>query len=424
MRTAQVSTNPDELLTQDEEIQEVSAEVKGIEILDGVTPISGSKVIVNKSKRVYFKKDELVDASGNTFSDEKIARIKTAVKAKQAAIKAGNVIGVVVGVDGNSLTIFLDKEEPEFAIPMLFSEERRFIQANIEDVGVIKTDNDAMADAFNSFMIEGKTTNLNKISDDYYSSMSRVNDIKRDIKELLDRISSKKSEEERTLLTIEQLKEDFRKMISQDRDIHEYDNYYKSILKNPNIESVEVVEYRGSKALLATTKVLTYSNPKKHFKDGAVYSFPIGGYKILIEKDGSVKAANYTHHYSRGSVHHPCVNSSFSICMGGDVQRAVQTAIRANDYASAIHFLIDFLKEPNYGNPYTQDTACCCLQPITKKITKWEEYFNGSTYSSLNWNADKYRKDKTELLKKLSKRDGGIEDEEDDEDEEYESIDF
>lgn len=418
MRTTNVLKSPDTSPIQDEEIQEVSADVNDIEIAEGILPTIGSKVIVNKSKRVYFKKDELLDNNGNPLSDEKVARIKAAVKAKQSAIKAGGVIGTVVGIIGNSLTIFLDKEEPEFAVPLLFSEERRFIQANIEDVGVIKTDGDVIADAFNAFMIDGRTISIDKLSDDYYSSISRVDDIRKDVKELLDRISNKKSEEERTLLSIEQLKEDFSKLISSEQNFHEYDNYYRSILKNPSIESIEIVEYHNNKAILVTTKVLTYSNPRKHFKDGSPYSFPIGGYKILISKNGDIRAANYTHHYSRGSVHHPCVNNSFDICMGGDVKQAVRRAIEANDYASAIHFLIDFLKEPNYGNPYTQDTACCCLQPITNNITNWEDYFRTSTYSNLTWDSDKYRKEKTELLKRLSMSDGGIEDDEyEDEDE-------
>lgn len=401
-----------ETVISDDEVEEVSADTSTNTVIEGAIPVIGNKVIVLKSSRVYFKKDSLVDQQGNPLPDEKIALIKGLVKEKQESIKKGECIGTVVDIQGEIATIYLT-EEKSFAVKMYLQKDKRFIIAKLSELGVLETGEDIQVDNFTHFMTYANTKSLNEYESEYSRVLSNIDNAKQTIERLIRDIENYKKNEFENRGRLEIIENDVKNMLSGEINTDEYASYYKGILKNSNIESLEVVDDNGVKKLLVTTKPLKYVNSRKII-EGKPLELTFGAYKILIDKYGGVKVANFTHHYNKGARHHCCVDGNFSVCMGGNVSNAIRKSAEGKDYASIIHLMIDFLKEPNYGQPYIQDVDLVGMQEITAKAESWKDYFNTSFYQKNNWDSEKYKEEQNKFRDKSITNQSNNDDEDED----------
>lgn len=406
-----------ETVTNDDEVEEVSAETSANTVIKGAIPVIGNKVIVLTSSRVYFKKESLVDQQGNPLPDEKIAMIKGLVKEKQASIKKGECIGTVVDIQGEIATIYLT-EEKNFAVRMYLQKDKRFIIAKISELGVLYTGEDIQVDNFTQFMTDANMKSLNEYESEYSRILSSIDNAKQTIDRLIRDIESYKKSEFKDRSKLEIIENDVKDFLTKDIDTDEYNSYYKGILKNSNIESLEVVDDGSEKKLLVTTKPLKYVNSRKTV-EGKPLELTFGAYKILVDKRGGVKVANFTHHYNKGARHHCCVNAEFGVCMGGNVSNAIRKSAEGKDYASIIHLMIDFLKEPDYGQPYIQDVDLVGMQEITAKAESWKDYFSSSFYQKNNWDSEKYKEEQNKFREKTMTNNTRDDDEEDDDEDDY-----
>ena len=403
-----------ETVINDDEVEEVSADTSANAVIKDAIPVIGNKVIVLTSSRVYFKKESLVDQQGNPLPDEKIALIKGLVKEKQESIKKGECIGTIVDIQGDIATIYLT-EEKNFAVRMYLQKDKRFIIAKLSELGVLDTGEDIQVDNFTQFMTDANTKSLNEYESEYSRILSSIDNAKQTIDRLIRDIENYKRSEFENRSKLEIIENDVSNMLNRKIDTDEYTNYYKGILKNSNIESLEVVDDGGEKKLLVTTKPLKYVNSRKTI-EGKPLELTFGAYKILVDKRGSVKVANFTHHYSKGSRHHCCVDGDFNVCMGGNVSNAIRKAAEGKDYASIIHLMIDFLKEPDYGQPYIQDVDLVGMQEITAKAENWKDYFRRSFYEKNNWDSEKYKEEQNKFREKtIENKTNNDEDEDEDE---------
>lgn len=166
------------------------------------------------------------------------------------------------------------------------------------------------------------------------------------------------------------------------------------MMKNPKIESISTCddEY-GNTFVIITTKDLMYSSPR--------CSYNIGQFKLKIGTTGKPNAVNITKTYKR--ISHPCVNSSFGMCLGSQVESHINNLVKVGDLGGIATTLINFLEEPNYGHPYIQDIEFYSAQPVTIKPKTELDWFVESSWNDQQFDDELSRKTIKkfeELLKK------------------------
>jgi hypothetical protein len=283
-----------------------------------------------------------------------------------------------------------------------------FLLVSKENVSLIKQSEDEVAHGvLYEFFSEGKLDKISEESRQIISLKSEVLSHESDIASYIRSVNDYKKTIVNKMMLIKNKSLSLEKAIEgTEEDTSEI--YYKNIFKNPDVKELSVVDYRGETCLLLTTNELMYKSKKR--KD---LTFNIGGFKVLFMANGSIMASNYTKIYSGGDNHHPCISSNFSVCMGNAFKSALSQAIKGNDYASAIHMTIDFLKEPDYGEPFIEDINLISMQPIKKSPKTEIGWFDQQFFRELPWDNAKYRVEQGKALDKI----GGITHDNDGEDE-------
>lgn len=200
-----------------------------------------------------------------------------------------------------------------------------------------------------------------------------------------------------------------REELDSPKDVSEdIGDYYNSIFKNKNVKEVSIVDYQGQKCLLLTTNELEYEDHITHPRGKTPIDiatnhphFNIGGYHVIFFRDGGARAVNYTRFHGSGNSH-PCVDSSGHVCMGSAFQKALKTAVLASDYASAIHMMIDFLKDPNSNSPYQDAVDFYLTQERKNKGKAMDLLFHLSSYGE-TWDESLYKKTILEVRKDFDK---------------------
>lgn len=370
----------------------------------------GRMVIVDKVLTVPTK-DTLINSIN--CKEEDVDFLIKSVEDVNDEIKKKTLIGKVILIEGDYLNIDLNKEYCfTLSLSDVVNYKNTFLLIPKENVSLIKeTEDEKEHGVLYEFFSKGRLDTIQEESKNIINLKSNLNNIERQIKDYVDQINSYKERVIMDSRLIKRKTEDLEKAI-EGTESDNSELYYKNIFKNPDVKSLELLNYNSQTCLLLTTNELEYTSNKRDLK------FIIGGYKVLFLPNGEIKASNYTKHYSCGDYHHPCVNSEFTVCMGGAFKSALHKAILAKDYASAVHMVIDFLKAPNYGGPYTEDVNLISMQPINKQPKTESDWFSRDFFQSQSWDNGKYRTEQTKALDDIGDR-YDDEDSDDEEDEEY-----
>lgn len=165
---------------------------------------------------------------------------------------------------------------------------------------------------------------------------------------------------------------------------------YKKLINSPDIENVKIVHSGRDMAVLVTTKDLKY-----HINSPDMFDYKLGAYKILIPVNEAeqIKAINYKKHVQKFEIHHPCIQQS-GLCLGAAVSAEVNRLRETGKILSLIYLLINFLKEPDYGEPYLPASSFYCAQDVTispKNPLKW---FDRSYWEKNEiWDGDRFTED-------------------------------
>lgn len=356
--------------------------------------VVGKLVIVNKEIKIP-SKEELV---GDRTSDNYEFLIKEFEKIN-TEIKRGSLIGRVVCIEGDYLTLDL-KQEFSFTLPLneVVNYKKTFFFCPKDNVCPLKSEKveDTKEPVF-EFMIKNELESLQETCETIQRRSNEISDHNQRIKNCIIDIDSYKTNVRQKMMLNQNELIQVKKTIERNDD-EKIETYYNSIMKNPSVKSLDIIQYDNKSCLLVTTNDLEYTSKNYDLK------FVIGAYKILFNGINKPIACNYTKNYANGQDHHPCVSGSFSICTGSAFGDALDQAIKNRDYANAIHMLIDFLKEPDYGNPFVEDKLLIDMQPIDKQPASEDKWFSRDFWRSLKWDTDKYKAAQNKSLKNLKRR--------------------
>lgn len=167
---------------------------------------------------------------------------------------------------------------------------------------------------------------------------------------------------------------------------------YQSVLKSSKIKSIKIYDSKrnpGGRDIIVTTNDLSYRT------ENHIGGYVLGAYKFLIPLDigMNISAVNYTKHVRRFELSHPCVHNG-SICMGSAVEEEVYKLRRAGDIVNLIYILINFLEEPQYGEPHIDDVRFYPRQDVTMKIDDEHDWFSRDVWGVKEaWDGEKYDKE-------------------------------
>ncbi len=387
----------------------------GIEI-DTTGEISVGRMIIIDKEMAVPTKDTLIKSMG--CKEEDVDYLIKSVEDINEEIKKKVLIGKVILIEGDYLTVDLNKEYPfTLSLNDVVTYKNTFLLIPKENVSLIKQSEDEKEHGvLYEFFSKGKLDTIQEESGNIINLKSNINNNERQIKDYVENINRYKQSIVRDMLLVKRKSEELEKAI-EGTETDNSEVYYKNIFKNPDVKSLDLLTYSGQTCLLLTTNELEYTSNKRDLK------FMIGGYKVLFLPNGSIMVSNYTKHYASGQYHHPCVESSFGVCMGGAFKSALSNTIQARDYASAIHMTIDFLKAPNYGGPYIEDVNLISMQPINKEPSSELDWFSRSFFEKQSWSDSTYREEQSKALAKVGAVIENDNDDNDDEDEDYDDED-
>lgn len=229
-----------------------------------------------------------------------------------------------------------------------------------------------------------------------------IEDIKTRTTELKSRMEDYKREVVRAQKTITENKIILKKLLSTDAfssiDKDMINISVQKMMKNPKIESVCTSDNdNGETFVIITTKDLIYSSPR--------CSYNIGQFKLKIGSTGKPEAVNITKFYGDNATRfHPCVNGSFGMCLGAQVENHVMKLIKAGDLNGVATTLINFLEEPNYGSPYISDIEFYAAQPVKIKPKTEIDWFDRNLWDGLHFDYDLAKKTENEFISLLKKK--------------------
>lgn len=350
----------------------------------------GRSIIIDKLMEVPTK-DTLINSM--SCKEEDVDYLIESVEKINEEIKKKTLIGKVILIEGDYLTVDLNKEY-DFTLSLndVVDYKNTFTLVPKENVSLIAQNEDEVKHGvLYEFFSRGRLDTIQEESRNIINLKSQVNNSERQIKDYVESINRQKQAVIRDNLLIKRKKEELEKAI-EGTETDNSELYFKNIFKNPDVKSLDLLMYNGQTCLLLTTNELEYTSNKRDLK------FMIGGYKVLFLPGGQIMASNYTKHYYKGQYHHPCVESGFGVCMGGAFKSALRNAITAKDYASAVHMTIDFLKAPSYGSPYTEDVNLISMQPIDKQPAIETDWFSRTFFEKQSWDDKKYKEEQSKAL--------------------------
>ena len=198
------------------------------------------------------------------------------------------------------------------------------------------------------------------------------------------------SYEKRILENNFKLKELEEKKGSVSVDERDLSKYYSKMMRSSSIEDVEIVKEGDTTYIVCTTGDLTY-----HVSNGRVSDCNVGAFKILLplSPGGDVLAINYKRQMKRGYYGHPCICES-RMCLGSAVGYHIVELRKTGNIAQVFHLLINFLKEPEYGQPHIADLHFKHAQEVTINPSNTMQWFDQSFWRNNEvWDEDRYERE-------------------------------
>lgn len=370
--------------------------------------VPGQRVVA--LKHVAFTKEDFVDDKGKELSEEKINKVKEIEKTIKDLIAKRELHGVVFRVEGDYVCVNLGKEfpfsHPIYPVDLIFPEKKTFLYFKQDSLGGIKSGDGGSDSAVAQFIAANSGQSLDAVCESVSPLKSDIETRERIIKDYNRMINS---ERERIISLRKQLEvkvESIREQLDGGEISGEPDQV-TSIMRNPHVKDVSVINLNGEDVLCVTTHDLEYTDKKNHpvgrhplAKSIKGLKFNIGGYKFILSPSGSVRATNYTK-FIGSNQKHPCVNGSFGVCTGTAFGNALSMAIKKGDYASAVHFMIDFLMAPETNSPYIDAANFLLAQDLNIKAKSELDWFNPSFYRNAKFDTKKYKEELIRLNKEM-----------------------
>jgi len=328
----------------------------------------------------------------------------------------GNIIDIDESSEGRYLTINVHKEYPFTCSIEPFSEILPEINSLIvvseSDCGILKSKKKSEATEddkkrFANFILKDSLSRINVKTYSLLEEKSSIIDLEKSVLDYKENIfkQNKKIYSKKMYYNseIEKIRNFANgKMFS----MSDYDVYYDNIFKNKDVGSVSVVNYSGKDVLLVKTKELDYEDNNRHPAGHTPFGveienpkFNIGGFYFILHPSFLLQVANYSKFIPAG-YHHPCVNDNCSVCMGDAFRDALSKALDGGDYASAIHYTIDFLKNPNSNNPYRDSTNFIFAQNKKNVETDLSILFSKESSYKEHWDKELFKKELLEYSEK------------------------
>lgn len=340
---------------------------------------------------------ELVDVpehdylvSNFNYCDDDAQKIIKTAESLNKEIKKGKLIGTVILIEEDIVTLDLDKKY-DFTISLNeFIDKNTYISIEKDKLIPFKQDKKEN-DKIVGFLSKSNNNSIVNITGSLRNLHSSVVYNEKDIRDFLESIKNRRKKVSSDKLLIESKKKELEKIINCEK---EFENYVKKIYKNKLVDKIEyyndsVFEAR-QEGLVVTTKKLKYNGEIK---------IPLGIYKIFLN-NSSIKAVNVSRNFKNGQYHHPCVTENGSFCFGNELGDSIKTMLSSQDFASAIHITINFLQEPNYQNPYIPANVFNLAQDIKleEDVTnnKWFDY---NFWQSLSFDLEKFQADYSNLTR-------------------------
>jgi hypothetical protein len=232
------------------------------------------------------------------------------------------------------------------------------------------------------FLNKIKINNLllqSKKNIDYYQELIKINNCSTE-----EFYHTKKSLDNEKINS-KQLQEQLDRVI----DLKVFKRQYSNILKHPAVNSVEIIDNN----LIISTNDILYQDPRQKLKD-----INIGKFKILINNTSLqiVNCTRFRKHYNDYDYeyyYHPCIRTGH-ICCGSNVDSEFKKHIGNNDIDLAVYTIINFIEEPNYGNPYIAiESFMFRTQQVTIKPKNTMEWFNKSYWNrNQKWDESLYER--------------------------------
>lgn len=304
------------------------------------------------------------------------------------------LFGVIVEKNYEYVVEFEKEYDFTYSYNEFFKDKRYFIFDNLDNIQSTKSEEETERESLAGFFYNAKKSAIEKEIGDVENKKSYILNKKRDIesyKQNIKELSRRIATEElllKDILSGEAFKSIDREMI---------DLSISKMRKNPKIESITVEDDEiGNSFLIVTTTDLLYSSPR--------CSYQIGKFKLKLDANSKPMAVNTTRVYGSGSRFHPCVNGSFGMCLGSQVENHVMKLIKFGDFGGAITTLINFLEEPNYGTPYIDDIEFYGAQPVTVKPKTELEWFDTGIWASQKFDSDLFSETVEAFRQKLKKK--------------------
>ena len=326
-------------------------------------------------------------------------------------IKNKELVGKVFKTESDYITIDFKKQYfftvSVYPIDLIYPDKKTFFIFPSDNLGGLTTANLLPSDeiAFMNFMNNQSRSTLEQDCKLVSSFKNNVETYERSIKDYLRNINEYKKSIIKDSLQYNDTLQKIKDKLEEENPIaNDYLAYYRSIFKNKNVASIDVVQRNNESCLLIETNDLEYCDSKKHDYYGHIVQglkFNIGKYIILIEPNGGIHASNMTKFIGSHGSNHVCVSSSSEFCTGAAFGEAIKQVIKKKDYANAIHMIIDFLKDPNSGNPYSDSVLWYFAQDKVYKPKNKMDYLFKSAKDNEKWDSVKASQQHEKFIKTL-----------------------
>ncbi len=190
---------------------------------------------------------------------------------------------------------------------------------------------------------------------------------------------------------IKKIKKEWKK----DININNFEKEYDRLKKHKLIKNILVEESPTTKIkfIIVTTNNLTYRDNRNKADSNYYKNFNLGAYKIFIPMNvnNAIKIINYKRQLYKGTYFHPCIRDGGMICFGEQVKEELNAYRKNGQYTPLIFLIINFLKEPNYRDPYIHAKIFDLAQDVTIKPKDVFNYLSHTYWRTYQkWDNDSF----------------------------------